>query len=161
MAASSSGTEMDTDAVAAESLPAELLAIVFDFAAAEAVLRCAAVCRTWRPVALADRAWEPRYATLVEGKQFVTELEREDQLSAKTGFGSTTCCAFFGTIRDSSRTAITLEELCSLEFCFRFKSGAGESWTRMDPCAENTAQTRGYQQISAQSSMSRTRARQA
>ena len=48
MAASSSGTEMDTDAVAAESLPAELLAIVFDFAAAEAVLRCAAVCRTWR-----------------------------------------------------------------------------------------------------------------
>ena len=65
------------------------------------------------------------------------------------------------SIRDSSRTAITLEELCSLEFCFRFKSGAGESWTRMDPCAENTAQTRGYQQISAQSSMSRTRSRQA
>ena len=41
--------------------------------------------------------------------------------------------AFALALRDSTRTAITLEELTSIEFSFRFKELAGKYWTDRDP----------------------------
>lgn len=122
---------MDVDTpVDLTALPVELLAAIFDWAPAVAVLSCAGVCHGWRTVALADRAWQPRLAALRSGKHFCGVAPAPDPDHA---FFRSTCAAFFATIRDSKRTWLTLDELVGLEFCFRFKSGAGESWTSMDP----------------------------
>ena len=41
--------------------------------------------------------------------------------------------SFFSALKDSKRTLITKEELCSFVWSFRFKRAAGKSWTSTDP----------------------------
>jgi hypothetical protein len=50
--------------------------------------------------------------------------------------------AYWNSIKDSTRTSITEEELCSFVWSFRFKESAGQYWLEDDPWWHNKPATR-------------------
>ena len=107
-----------------DQLPQDVLTTIFDYATAVAVMRCTAVCHTWREMAIAERAWQPRLSTLQQGKQCRMP---QDVAQLHGRF------RFFGMLHESRRTWVTEEEIMELEWSFRFKSAAGDGWIDRDP----------------------------
>lgn len=68
--------------------------------------------------------WQERCAKLWQGKIYVPRELRADP----------SVTSYFISIRDASRRHFkSREELCSIDFHFKFKHDAGEYWTSHDP----------------------------
>lgn len=80
------------------------------------VLACAAASKTWAAVAFSDAVWNEHCETLWQGKLHI-EQWRQPDIPRRT--------AYFQSLRDSTRTCLTAEELCSFEWSARVKSTSG------------------------------------
>ena len=91
------------------------------------VLVCSEVCKLWRKIANQDSIWKDLFLRLWSDKVFVPNSVRSllDTSRSKQ--------AFIESLRDSKRSSITVEELTSINFYFRFKRVAGSYWTEKDP----------------------------
>uniref|UniRef100_A0A7S1XVH4 F-box domain-containing protein n=1 Tax=Phaeomonas parva TaxID=124430 RepID=A0A7S1XVH4_9STRA len=98
--------------------------IVAHLSAAE-LMEASLACRFWRQACTSDYQWQHRCAALWANKVFVPSVFRERSMSRVQ--------AYWGSIRDSKRSAIHEDELCSLVFYHRMKGWSGESWTTQDP----------------------------
>jgi hypothetical protein len=74
-----------------------------------------------------NNLWDELCKRVWAEKVYIPQVSRELRSSGQSRQ------AFALALRDSTRTAITLEELTSIEFSFRFKELAGKYWTDRDP----------------------------
>eukprot|EP00746_Dinoflagellata_sp_MGD_P061977 gnl/MRDRNA2_/MRDRNA2_26139_c0_seq2.p1 gnl/MRDRNA2_/MRDRNA2_26139_c0~~gnl/MRDRNA2_/MRDRNA2_26139_c0_seq2.p1 ORF type:complete len:246 (-),score=31.11 gnl/MRDRNA2_/MRDRNA2_26139_c0_seq2:19-756(-) len=105
-------------------VPGEVLEIIFGRLPSHTLAICSGVCVAWKQLASAEDTWAGRLDMLTAGKQFcgdVVLMQPSNKLK------------YFSAIRDCTRTAISRDELVSLEYCFRFKMAAGPSWAEQDP----------------------------
>merc|ERR1712224_745359 len=102
-----------------------LLEYCLSFVDTDTLISAISTSKTFASAATSDAVWELRCRDLWFGKVYVPNVLR--------GAGVPRIAAYFGSIADSSRTAITTDELCSLAWYSRMKSWAGNSWTEPDP----------------------------
>jgi hypothetical protein len=106
----------------------EIILIVFmHLGSHRRLLACAEVCKLWRIIANQDSIWKDLCIRLWADKAIVPDSFRA---LLDTGRSKD---AYVGSLRDSTRTSITVEELTSYKFDFRFKQVAGRYWTEKDP----------------------------
>ena len=109
----------------ASELPPSILALVYEQLPPVTVLRAAAVSQLWRAPAVDDRLWRPRVQELLRGKKFIGQ----NVLAAR----AEPMRQYFMAVRDAQRLDLSADELAGLEYSFRFKMAAGESWAAVDP----------------------------
>ena len=123
--------------VFAEQGDATVLELVLSWLDAEELVCSIATSRTWAETATSDATWRPRCVTLWEDKVCVpTHLLDEKQ--------SSRILAFWQSIADSQRVALTTDELCSLRWSARVKLASGMA--PYDPWWDGRAA--GYRQYS-------------
>lgn len=88
--------------------------------------RCAQVCRDWADASQSDVLWA-HYCHALWRRLFYVP-ERIKQLSSAGNSRE----AYRQAITDSRRLELTLEELTSFEWNFRFKESAGADWMERD-----------------------------
>ena len=88
--------------------------------------RCAQVCRDWAEASQSDMLWAHHCHALWARVSYVPE--RIKQLSS-AGHSRE---AYRQAIVDSRRLDLTLEELTTFEWSFRFKESAGPDWMERD-----------------------------
>ena len=88
---------------------------------------CTEVCKLWRRMANQDSIWRELCIRLWADKAVIPDSFRSLLESGRSKM------ALKESIRDSKRTSITVEELASFKFYFRFKQVAGHYWTEKDP----------------------------
>ncbi len=88
---------------------------------------CSYVSKLWNALARQDIVWRDLCITLWSDKVVVPSNFRSLHNSERSKE------AFIRSLLDSKRTAITVEELASFVFYFRFKRVAGNYWTEKDP----------------------------
>jgi len=96
---------------------------VLHFLPAVEILEVARVSRSVAATALSDEHWRARCDSLWADKAYVPlEFRRAPCLSA-----------YWGSLRDATRCALTPAELCGLTWSTRMKGAAGTEWTDSDP----------------------------
>jgi hypothetical protein len=91
------------------------------------LVTCSHVSKLWNALARQDIVWRGLCIRLWSDKVVVPSNFRSLHDSDRSRE------AFVGSLLDSKRTAITVEELSSHRFYFRFKRVAGSYWTEKDP----------------------------
>jgi hypothetical protein len=91
------------------------------------VMVCAEVCKPWRRIVNYDSIWKDLCVRLWTDKVVVPDSFRSLLNSGRSKE------AYVGSLFDSKRVSITVEELSSCKFYFRFKRVAGSYWTEKDP----------------------------
>jgi len=108
--------------------------------AAPDVLPAIPCSRFWATTASSDVVWRGKCQELWAGKVYIPErfqASGDSQLSR--------LAAYWGSLNDAKRSAITVEELCSFEWSTRMKGWAGPDWTTSDPWWQDLpASTRRY-----------------
>ncbi|XP_057815008.2 uncharacterized protein LOC131028689 [Cryptomeria japonica] len=87
--------------------------------------RCIAVSKEWKEVAVSDALWEKHTRELWEGKVYIDPKALRPSLRPVEAFAI--------SIRESRRTRLTMEEICSFTWTVHFKSNAPAYWLSMDP----------------------------
>mmetsp|Transcript_27631 Transcript_27631/g.62201 ORF Transcript_27631/g.62201 Transcript_27631/m.62201 type:complete len:363 (+) Transcript_27631:55-1143(+) len=117
-----------------ESFVDESLVLLLGFLPAADVAATATAGRRFRSVGLCPAVWESLCSSLWRGRAVLRrfdELRRSDPREA-----------YKQSLADSRRTTISKGELLSIEWSFRFKAAAGESWQRTDPWWQGQDATR-------------------
>lgn len=83
----------------------------------------------WAEVATSDTVWSVKCAALWADKVYVPQ--RFLQVTSHNALRRIE--AYWGSLADSRRIALSPEELCSFEWSCRMKESAGQEWTRRDP----------------------------
>ena len=99
----------------------DILALIFDGLPPELVLTSSGVCKVWQTVGLADASWRRRCECLWEGKLHV-DIWRDDTTLPRY-------LAYFLSLRDSRRTCLSAQELCSFAWSARVKFVSGMAHT--------------------------------
>mmetsp|Transcript_51500 Transcript_51500/g.110357 ORF Transcript_51500/g.110357 Transcript_51500/m.110357 type:complete len:335 (-) Transcript_51500:126-1130(-) len=99
-----------------------LLDNVLSFAGPRDILQAAAVDSVWAELLLHDDVWAPLCQSLWRDKIHVKEYSEERCFRA-----------YWKSVVEGRRTAISTAELCAFRWWSRMKSGAGEAWTSEDP----------------------------
>jgi hypothetical protein len=92
---------------------------------------CCRVSKPWNRMSSLNCLWEDQCRKLWSKKVYVPEQYRTLLAQGKARN------ALKGSILDSKRTEITMEEFSEMPFFFRFKKAAGRYWTDMDPYWQN------------------------
>uniref|UniRef100_A0A7S0MX94 F-box domain-containing protein n=1 Tax=Cryptomonas curvata TaxID=233186 RepID=A0A7S0MX94_9CRYP len=92
---------------------------------------CRRVNKQWNRISSLNCVWEDKCRKLWSKKVYVPERYRILLAQGKAQE------ALKGSILDSRRSAITIEEFSGMPFFFRFKRAAGRYWTDMDPYWQN------------------------
>lgn len=92
---------------------------------------CCCVNKQWNRISSLNCVWEDQCRKLWSRKVYVPERYRILLAQGKAQE------ALKGSILDSRRAAITIEEFSGMPFFFRFKKAAGRYWTDMDPYWQN------------------------
>lgn len=103
-----------------------LLEHILELTPAASVATSIATSRAWAAASTSDTVWRGKCERLWADKVHVPERFH-------AGAGLSRLAAYWGSIEDSKRCAITPEELCSMRWSSRMKGWAGESWTADDP----------------------------
>mmetsp|Transcript_115816 Transcript_115816/g.327630 ORF Transcript_115816/g.327630 Transcript_115816/m.327630 type:complete len:314 (+) Transcript_115816:70-1011(+) len=98
---------------------------VLSYLVAQDLVRSIPTSRVWESVASADSVWAEQCAQLWADKVYIPERFQDGNLQR--------IAAFWGSIHDASRTAITKEELVAFSWYSRMKGWAGFGWTEDDP----------------------------
>ena len=88
---------------------------------------CSLVCKQWKTLTNQNIVWRDVCSCLWADKVYVPHEYRDLRDSGRSKD------AFTGSVLDSKRTAISADELTTLDFDFRFKRSAGTYWTDRDP----------------------------
>ena len=102
-------------------------AILSDLGQHTLLVMCSKVCSSWNTLIKQDVVWQRYCDRLWEGKIYIP-LRFSILYDAGRMRES-----FIQSLLDSTRTAITTDELDHLSFNFRFKRSAGSYWTDRDP----------------------------
>lgn len=94
------------------------------------------VNRFWASVAASDAVWSPVCEHLWADKVYVPDRFQDVKAMCRLD-------AFWGSLADSKRTAITVEELCSFQWSNRMKGWAGPDWTSNDAWWRGTCDQQG------------------
>eukprot|EP00808_Paulinella_micropora_P000737 g21079.t1 len=97
------------------------------FLSAEELRACLSVSKTWHNAASDSSVWRPLTEKLWQDKLYLPE--KFVQLAKEGRYLE----AYRGSLLDSKRKHLNAADLKSITWSFRFKSGAGESWTKEDP----------------------------
>lgn len=108
---------------------ATTLELVFGLVPPADLLAAIPVCAFWRGTAASDEVWAGQCEALWSDKVHVPD--RFSDPGARPALPR--IAAYWGSLADSRRTAITPEELCSFAWSSRMKGSAGEDWTHSDP----------------------------
>jgi hypothetical protein len=115
----------------------DLVALIASHLDLAGVGRLAGVDRTLRTIiSSTNDAWEGHCSHLWDRKVYVPLRARKLRASGDAR------AALRLSIEDAERTWLTDDELCALEWNFRFKASAGESWTEEDPYWNDLPPTR-------------------
>ena len=133
------------------ALPADVLGAIYDACAPVDCVHLASTCTILRVHGLSERCWQPRLERLRASRMCLRFGLSSEDLPLRPGgsypggpgwlghhpaglsFCESSAFSFFKATLDSTRTALTLDELSSFEWCFRFKAAAGETWISNDP----------------------------
>ena len=109
------------------NLPDELVINIFSYFEPHQLLVCGLVSKGWNNYANDLVLWRNLLRKLLQDKIYTPAsiLQVEENGNPKR--------AYWLSLKDSKRTWITKEELCSLNWSFRFKQQAGEHYTQNDP----------------------------
>ena len=99
-----------------------LLEHVLKMAPAETAASSIATSHAWAAAGTSDAVWRGRCERLWADKVHVPERFH-------AGRGLSRLAAYWGSVEDSERCAITPEELCAMRWSSRMKGAAGASWT--------------------------------
>lgn len=102
-----------------------LLEYILSWLSPADTLRCSATSSLFATVAVSDGVWGTYCATLWEGKHVSPHFRDRGRMPRVH--------AYRDSLRDSMRTAITVDELCEFTWYHRMKRCAGPSWTDDDP----------------------------
>lgn len=102
---------------------------ILHFVPPEDLVSALAVDHFWSGVAISDAVWSCHCNMLWADKMYVPGCYSETGKSHSMSRIS----AYWHSIADSKRSAITQEELCSFEWSSRMKGWAGTGWTISDP----------------------------
>lgn len=129
--------ERSSDALAGQSLDAVCwtptlglagpvpIELVLSFVDGRDILSAIPASRSFSHGARSDMVWQLQCEMLWQDKVFVPERFRTQGMSR--------LAAYWGSISDASRTALTREELCSCVWHTRMKGWSGPDWTAGDP----------------------------
>mmetsp|Transcript_114806 Transcript_114806/g.371032 ORF Transcript_114806/g.371032 Transcript_114806/m.371032 type:complete len:365 (-) Transcript_114806:272-1366(-) len=101
---------------------------VLGFTGAADTVAAVPCSRFWAAVAASDAVWAEKCQVLWHDKVHVPARFRAPEPG-----GMSRLAAYWGSLADARRAAITAEELCSLEWSIRMKGWAGPDWTSSDP----------------------------
>jgi hypothetical protein len=91
------------------------------------ILVCSEVCRRWSVLTQENEIWRSLCLAMWSGKAYVPLGFQSLSESGQSKH------AFRLSLLDSKRTCITVDEITTLSFDFRFKKTAGKYWTELDP----------------------------
>lgn len=106
----------------------EIISIIFmQLCSHRCVVVCSETCKLWRMIANQDGIWKDLCIRLWADKAIVPDCFRSmpDIFRSKD--------AYIGSLLDSKRTSISIEELTTNKFYFRFKQVVGRYWIEQDP----------------------------
>jgi hypothetical protein len=98
----------------------------FSYLRPQDLLRIGTVSRLWRHLSNSSVVWDPLVEELWADKVYVSSLSLQLRETIPK-------LAYYFSITDSTRTFLTVDELCNSSWCFRFKEAAGEDWTLLCP----------------------------
>jgi hypothetical protein len=107
-----------------EVLGEDVFLNVLGYLDCHALVACTLVCKSWENLVRDDVLWLRHYEELCKEKAAIPKaaLQAESKMAA------------FGTcVQDAKRAKITVDDLCSTAFEFRFKWSAGDFWRNLDP----------------------------
>eukprot|EP01125_Pyxidicula_operculata_P022171 TRINITY_DN8933_c0_g1_i1.p1 TRINITY_DN8933_c0_g1~~TRINITY_DN8933_c0_g1_i1.p1 ORF type:complete len:286 (+),score=26.87 TRINITY_DN8933_c0_g1_i1:39-860(+) len=109
------------------ALSSEVFTYILGFLDYKEVLKCGTVSKSWLMASKDNVLWVKLCNALFEGKVYLPQkfIDLRNNGQARK--------SFFDSLKDSERTFLTTEELCSFTWDFRFKSSAGEAWIQRDP----------------------------
>lgn len=103
----------------------------FSFLDHQHLTRCSRVSREWKDISYTDSLWAELCDRVWSNKVHISQQFKEMKEKHKARE------ALKLSVIDSKRTHVTLEELTSLSWRFRFKQRAGPGWTDDDPYWNN------------------------
>eukprot|EP01088_Endostelium_zonatum_P005837 TRINITY_DN1779_c0_g1_i1.p1 TRINITY_DN1779_c0_g1~~TRINITY_DN1779_c0_g1_i1.p1 ORF type:complete len:431 (+),score=161.55 TRINITY_DN1779_c0_g1_i1:51-1343(+) len=109
------------------SLPSDVSLYVLTFLPAADLVKSSQTSKLWNSLSNSNWLWFHLTNRLWSDKVYIPENIKKLQHSQSSKQ------AFISSIHDSKRNEITVEELCTCNWFFRFKSSAGEAWTQNDP----------------------------
>lgn len=108
-------------------LQRDMLQEILKFLAPRELAACGAVCSTWLDVSQSAPLWTPHCEALWQNKMYVPARQL-----AVTG-SQTYAKAYVQSLRHAANEHITMKELCSFRWQFRFKLSAGAFFVEHDP----------------------------
>jgi hypothetical protein len=105
----------------------DVLGMIFSYLDPQTICVCAQVCKNWRMYSHDHTLWTRQCKELWKDKAYIP-AQAIQALKAKRGKD-----AFKIALVDSKRTCITTDELCGVEWSFRFRRLAGPEWVERDP----------------------------
>jgi hypothetical protein len=96
------------------------------FTAEELCTTIALVSKSWFELQNSNWLWENLCEKLWSDKVYIPKKFINMKPNAAK-------LAYIGSLHDSKRGYVTVDELCSFEWQFRFKEAAGSAWTENDP----------------------------
>jgi len=102
---------------------------VFAYVSAVDLLEAAALNRYWSSLVVSDSVWSAQCQQLWSDKVYVPERFKIEAGATKLR----RIQAYWESLKDSRRIAVTPEELCQFQWSSRMKGWAGPDWTCSDP----------------------------
>eukprot|EP00300_Choanocystis_sp_HF-7_P022063 c21195_g1_i1.p1 GENE.c21195_g1_i1~~c21195_g1_i1.p1 ORF type:complete len:363 (+),score=63.29 c21195_g1_i1:47-1090(+) len=105
----------------------DVLLLVFSYLDAKTLCTCSEVCSLWKTVSNERVLWDRLCEMLWHDKVYVPQqfVDMRAQANPKQ--------ALRCSVLDATRDRITKEELCTMQWDFRFKQVAGTDWVAHDP----------------------------
>ncbi|PRP84839.1 hypothetical protein PROFUN_07493 [Planoprotostelium fungivorum] len=107
-------------------LPEEIFSSILCCLTPADIAQCSLVSSYWNQICKSHTVWRCMCDKLWDDKVYVPRLIREMRATDPRG-------AYRLSLKDSTRQYITVEELTTFEWCFRFKANPGAEWVERDP----------------------------